>query len=291
MTPAILRFSPSSSGATGCYRTGMSVARVCGPLICALAIPLGCGERAGDPVVRLPTGPGDAGETSTGGAASAQPGSGGTPADGTGSSTGGPIGLCGDCTSSDECGDANDACLRYENQNFCGRDCDDQHGCPDGYACVELANSQLWQCVPQDGCPVPSGGLPELVDVRQYLLGRINAERGLRDEVPLLPSGCLDQLAQQSALAFARTDEPLGKYVKECDPVWPYCACGWSAEAELTIARYGLDWTTAIERAVDTTRGTANDRFTQAFLSLNVTDVGIGFWLSGDEAWIALSFR
>lgn len=132
--------------------------------------------------------------------------------------------------------------------------------------------------------------MPELNDIRQYLLTRINAERAARDRAPLLPSSCLDELAQGSALAFARTDEPLGKFVKECDPIWPNCACDWNAEAELTIARYGLDWTTAVEGALDPSRE-PNDRFTQAFLRLNVTDVGIGFWFSGDEAWIALSFR
>jgi hypothetical protein len=270
----------------------MSVARVVSsPLLCALAITLGCGERAGDPVVRLPTTPAEGGEAATGGASPSQPGNGGAAAESSGDSSSGPTGLCGDCTSSDACGDANDACIRHEDERFCGRDCDDQHRCPDGYSCVELDNSQLWQCVPENGCPVPTSPVPELVDLRPYLLERINSERALRDQAPLVPSSCLDQLAQQSAVAFARTDEPLGKYVKECDPVWPNCACGWSAEAELTIARYGLDWTTAVERAVDTTRGTQNERFTQAFLSLNVTDVGIGFWLSGDEAWIALSLR
>jgi len=272
----------------------MSVARVvCGALTCALAVPLGCGERSGDPVVRLPPGPGDAGQPATPGTAGAsatapQGDDGG--ASPNGGDDPGPTGLCGGCSSSDECGDANDACIRHLDQNFCGRDCDDQRGCPNGYSCVELENSQLWQCVPENGCPVPTVAVPALADIRQYMLSRINTERTARDQPPLLASSCLDELAQQSALAFARTDEPLGKYVKECDPIWPNCACGWSAEAELTIARYGLDWTTAVENAVDPTRD-QNERFTQAFLQLNATDVGIGFWLSGDEAWIALSLH
>jgi hypothetical protein len=202
----------------------------------------------------------------------------------------GAIGLCGSCSSSDECGDANDACIRHLDESFCGRDCDDQHRCPDGYSCVELDNSQLWQCVPQDDCPTPTA-VPSLADIRQYLLGRINAERTARDRAPLDGSYCLDDLAQGSALAYARTDEPLGKYVKECDPIWPDCECGWSAEAEATVARYGLDWTTAVERVLGTNRDIQDDRFVQAFLDYDVHDVGIGFWLSGDEAWIALSFR
>jgi hypothetical protein len=272
----------------------MSVARVgFGALLGALSmgLALGCGERAGDPVVRLATGEGDGGagtEASAGAAGNdANPDQGGT---GGASNRVGAIGLCGTCTSSDECGDANDACIRYLDQSFCGRDCDDQHRCPDGYSCVELANSQLWQCVPQNECPTPEA-VPALADVRQYVLARINAERVAQGSNPLATSSCLDELAQGSALAYARTDEPLGKYVKECDPIWPNCECGWTTEAEATVARYGLDWTTAVERALGTNRETQDDRFVQAFLDDDVQDVGIGFWLSGDEAWIALSFR
>lgn len=274
----------------------MSIARVvCGALIGALAAPLACGERSGDPVVRLPT-PADAGQAGTvsviPGAAGASPtqpsGDGGEPP--VPVDDPGPTGLCGGCNSSDECGDANDACIRHLDQNFCGRDCDDQRGCPNDYSCVELDNSQLWQCVPDNGCAVPTVAAPALAELRQYMLGRINNERAARNQSPLHGSSCLDDLAQQSALAFARTDEPLGKYVKECEPIWPNCACGWSAEAELTVSRYGLDWTIAVESAVDTSRD-QNERFTQAFLRPEITDAGIGFWLSGDEAWIALSLH
>lgn len=296
----------------------MSVARVAvGALLGALALPLACGERAGDPVVWLvPPGDGTGGSAGTGGAAaragtgtgasSATPTTpmggeafGGDTSEGSSSSGGarpdpipeaGPVGLCGSCTESGECGDANDACIRHQGQRFCGRDCDDQRRCPESYSCVELDNSQLWQCVPQTECPAPTVEVPPLVDIREHILARINAERALREQAPLQGSTCLDTLAQGSAVAFARTDEPLGKFVKECDPVWPNCACGWTAEAEITIARYALDWRTAVDVAT-TVREDQNTRFTQAFLEFNVTDVGIGFWLSGDEAWIALSFH
>jgi hypothetical protein len=278
----------------------MSVGRVvCGALSCAVAFALGCGERSGDPIVRLPGDHDEAGATSAGSPGAA--GAGGAAANDQTPSQGGDdrdnleepgaTGLCGDCSSSDQCGDANDACLRHEDERFCGRDCDDQRGCPDGYACVELDNSQLWQCVPLNGCQVPTVPVPALVDIRQDLLARINAERLAHDRPPLVASPCLDELAQGSALAFARTDVPLGKFAKECHPVWPNCACGWNAEAELTVARYGLDWMTAIDAAIVTARDGQNDRFTDGFLSFERTDVGIGFWLSGDEAWIALSLR
>jgi hypothetical protein len=276
----------------------MSVARVVyGALLGAAALGLGCGERFGDPIVRLPGDQNEAGAAGTGKAGAAGLPSDDPTAGGDAGSSGndagerGPTGLCGDCSSSDECGDANDACLRHQDARFCGRDCDDQRGCPDGYTCVELDNSQLWQCVPQNGCPVPTGPVPALVDIRQELLTRINAERVAHDRAPLVASACLDELAQASALAFARTDEPLGKFVKECHPIWPNCACGWNAEAELTVARYGLDWMTAVEHATVTTRDGQNARFTDAFSNFDGTDVGIGFWLSGDEAWIALSLR
>jgi hypothetical protein len=260
-------------------------------LVCALL--LACGERPGDPIVAAATTRAEAGE-SAGGSASPPADSAGGSSAGSASSDGGeapgdspgPVGLCGACTSSDACGDANDACIRYQDQSFCGRDCDEQRDCPDGYTCVELANSQLWQCVPQTSCPTPSLA-PALDDLRQYTLSRINSERAAQSLAPLSASTCLDDLAQASALDFARTDEPLGKYVKECDPVWPNCACGWSAEAEIAIARYALDWTTAIDRAISSQSG----RFTDGFLSSDASDVGIGIWLSGDEAWIALSFR
>jgi hypothetical protein len=288
------------------YVSHMSARRLTrGAALCWLG--LGCGERSGDPVIALHPSPpridgSDAGaggtpsepEPNSDASAGAAAGTGAT--SGVGGSGGsstipetGPVGLCGPCASSNECGDANDACILHDDERFCGRDCDDQNGCPDGYACVALTNSPLWQCVPQEGCVMPAAPAPTLAEVRQYVLARINTERALHDRSPLQPSDCLDELAQDSALDFARTDEPLGKYVKECDPIWPFCACDWSAEAEIAIARYGLDWTTAIEESFTPYRDT--ERFTQSFLAYNVTDVGVGFWISGDEAWIALSFR
>jgi len=268
----------------------MSAGRaVRGALCCSFA--LACGERAGDPIVMLAASePADAptvaGAAGVGGAGYD---SRGNPPDMPNAS--GPVGLCGACTSSDDCGDANDACIRHLDERFCGRDCDDQHGCPDGYMCIELDNTQLFQCVPQDHCPTNPAPLAPLADIRSYLLGHLNTQRAMHMRPALNASGCLDKLAQASALDFGRTDEPLGKYVKECAPVWPNCACGWSSEAEVTMAHYNLDWMGAVDHALVVTRDNQNDRFVQSFLASNLTDVGIGFWLSGDEAWIALSFH
>jgi hypothetical protein len=274
--------------------------------VAAVGLPLtigACGERSADPIVRVASNEAaggasesGAGEGPTAGSAlgggggnssagSAAGGSGGTPV------SSGPVGLCGACRGSDECGDANDACIRHDDTRFCGRDCFDSSDCPDGYACVELTNSQLFQCVPETSCPEPPSMTPTLDEIRGYLLERINSERAARDNAQLAPSSCLDQLAQESALSFARTDEPLGKFVKECEPIWPSCDCGWTAEAEIAVAAYALDWRGAADQALGLQRNTDNDRFVQAYRGYDASDVGIGFWLSGDEAWIALSFR
>lgn len=263
----------------------------------------GCGDRYGEPIVGAAVG--GAGATAgagTGAGAGAEPapsppgggqGSAGEPAaGGEGGSSGAgpltsesaPLGLCAPCTDSDACGDANDVCIRRDSELFCGRDCDEGLGCPDGYQCAELDNIRLFQCVPVSRCS-DAAPQPTLDELRQYLLERINAERLARDRPPLAPSACLDSLAQESALDYARTDEPLGKFIRECEPLYPNCSCGWSAQAEATVVDWALDWTRAVDGAL------GNDRIVTATLELDHEGVGIGFWLSGDEAWLALSFR
>jgi hypothetical protein len=241
----------------------------------------GCGERAGDAVVRVD--PIEAG--GAGGGGNGQGGSATLPAGGEAPDTAqGPTGLCGACDDSSQCGDDNDVCLRHDGMSFCGRDCDEGFGCPDDYTCVELANSRLRQCVPVNACPDPADPPPALESVREHVLELINAERVARGSAPFEPSSCLDQLAQESALDYAFSGEPLGTYARECDPIWPNCDCNWDAQAEVQVAHYGLDWLDSIERAL------RDDRFARAFLEFDVTLVGVGFWISGDEAWIALSF-
>ena len=289
----------------------MPVARVAwGALLGALALPLACGDRAGDPVVWLVP-PGQSGGgvggvaaragSGTGASSPIEPMPGGAPSDGTSDSNDGgaapipvpevgAVGLCGDCTEGGDCGSNNDVCIHHDGQRFCGRYCDDQRRCPNGYSCAQLENSDLLQCVPDSTCPPPATNVPGLADLRTTILTRINSERALRDLAPLQASACLDTLAQSSALAFARTDQPLIKFRNECDPVWPNCACGWTGQADFTMSRYALDWSTPLDVAL-TVQDDQMTRFTQAFLAPNVTDVGIGFWLSGDEVWIALSFH
>jgi hypothetical protein len=173
--------------------------------------------------------------------------------------------------------------VSHDGTSFCARDCDEGFGCPAGYTCVELEGSRVRQCVPEEPCLSPLAA-PTVDDVRAYLLSRINALRVARDQAPLEESRCLDGLAQESALAYARTSEPLGKYVNECDPVWPNCSCGWIAQTEVAVAYYGLDWQSSLDTAL------ANERLRDTVSGLDLQRVGIGFWISGDEAWLALSF-
>lgn len=269
----------------------MSVGRVVRwALLCAL--PFACGERTADPVVALPGSAISSAGAAGGGPEPGGGGEGGQDGDETPSETSrGPSGLCATCSGSSECGGPRDACILNQGQTFCGRECDDLGGCPDGYACVELDNRELWQCVPIIECPAAPTPAPPLPDVRQHVLTRVNSERARLDLAPLSPSTCLHDLAQASALEFARTDRILGKFDDECRRIFPNCECGWSGQAELTVARYGLDWTTAIEHALVSDWDSPNERFVQGFLSDEVSEVGIGFWHSGDEAWLALSFR
>jgi hypothetical protein len=254
-----------------------------------------CGERAGDPIIARPSDPtsssgagdraGTAAAAGAGGQSTADGAAGGEAnAAGAAQAQPEPGGLCVPCESSDTCGDANDACIRQDSQSFCGRDCE-VFGCPDGYTCVELEYSRLLQCVPTTSCPVAPDPPPALDEIRQYLLERINSELSARDRPALSASACLDELAQASALAFASTDQPLAKFRDECDPIWPDCECGWKQQTEVAVASYGLDWFAAIERAF------ASEGFIESLVDPPRSDVGIGFWISGDEAWIALSVR
>jgi hypothetical protein len=273
----------AGSGRFQVYVSGMSPGRATlGALLCAWL--LACGERAGDPVVRVDLADaGGSGGSGGQGGATPMPTMGGAP-ESEPETEPGPTGLCGACDQSNECGDGNDVCIRHDGRSFCGRDCEEGFGCPDDYHCVDLNNSQLRQCVPIDACPGPVEPPPDLASVRAYLLSRINTVRIAQSNTALEASNCLDGLAQSSAVDYAFSGQPLGKYADECDPIWPDCECNWNAQAEVAVAHYGLDWLDSIERAL------RDDRFARAVIEFEVTYVGIGFWISGDEAWIALSF-
>ena len=182
-------------------------------------------------------------------------------------------------------------CLQREGILFCGRDCEEGGGCPDGYQCSDILNTSIDQCLPTaSDCAAPRAPAPSLAVLREYLLARINAERFARSRSPLTLSSCLSELAQDSALELARSGQPLGKFTRECEPRWPNCDCNWTAEAETSLADWGLDWEGAVDRALGSYGVQRDDPFVDSYLELPFTRVGIGFWLSGDEAWLALSF-
>ncbi len=284
------------------------------PTCLGLALLGSCGERGGDPIVALPSVQTTAGRNGTAGAGAttggisvlAAGGFGGDDGSGVGGAAGdapvagqggsppaslGFVGLCGHCHGPVDCGDGNDLCLVNTGPTFCGRDCDESGGCPEGYFCSEILDSNLLQCVPAgDACPVSRLATPSLSVVRDSLLARINEEREARGLAALSLSSCLNSLAQDSALEFARGAQPAAKFERECAPIWPACDCDWSAQAELGVARWGLDWRSAVDAAMGIDADQADPRFVDAFLSLGIVQVGIGFWMSGDEAWWGLSF-
>jgi len=60
---------------------------------------------------------------------------------------------------------------------------------------------------------------------------------------------------------------------------------------ETSFSERGLDWRDATTEFFAAYANGRDDRFSQALLASSTTEVGIGFWLSGDEAWLALSFK
>lgn len=250
-----------------------------GGLLCGTS--LACGERSGDPVVAGMVG-GGAGGTKPGGPPMMADGGAGL-GPGVVEAAPGPTGLCGGCTSNDACGDADDLCLEgLDGVGFCGRDCGE--GCPAGYQCADVEGSLIQQCVPDSVCATARSPVPPLDFIRQTVLERVNADRTAQGIEPLMASPCLDELAQASALALGRTGEIGALFERACKPSQTDCACGWSAETEFTIAAFGLDWTTVLEHLFADRPATSVERD-------NDIELGVGFWLSGDEAWVALSYR
>lgn len=59
--------------------------------------------------------------------------------------------LCSPCERSEECGGSGDYCLVYRGvvQYYCGRHCDAEAICPEGYECIPLQNApEIEQCIP-----------------------------------------------------------------------------------------------------------------------------------------------
>lgn len=234
-----------------------------------------CGDRAGDPVVALQPLPSmnDAGAPLESG----------------------PGGLCAPCQNSEDCGGGRDRCLElgHSHEGSCGRHCDQQGDCPQGYECVSLGRDEPAQCIPErNECDhVVSHVSPDLATMRAVALEELNHVRAEILLPPLQPDACLDMVAQESAIELARTNDVLGKFERECEPFEPAgCPCGWRAENELNVVEYSLTWQEAIENSINDRWRNSNESFVRNISAPVHTRVGFGIVLSGDEAWTAISY-
>jgi len=191
-------------------------------------------------------------------------------------------GLCAPCPMDGRCGDDNDACLEQleTGETFCGRDCyeNGDGNCPRGYACRDVRDGAR-QCVPNDGtCQTRELGepAPPLAELREYMLADLNELRDDAELAPLSADACLDGIAQRGALELAFEDQRAPSFERDC---------GWRYETRGTVAAWSLDW-----RLAATALWRLSGRGLDTALSEDFSRVGIGILLSGDEAWIVLSF-
>ncbi len=96
----------------------------------AAALSSACSDDPADPIVRLDSQPGTAGN-----------GPGDPPGD-----------LCAPCDSRTDCAPG-DVCVELERggDHFCSRTCGDSHRCPTDYVCTDVYNQSSSACVPQSG--------------------------------------------------------------------------------------------------------------------------------------------
>lgn len=191
-------------------------------------------------------------------------------------------GLCAPCPVDGRCGDDNDACLQQlrSGETFCGRDCyeNGDGNCPRGYACRDVRGGDR-QCVPLDGtCRTREVGepAPPLPELREYMLTDLNQLRADNGLAPLAADACLDEIAQRGALELAFEDQRASSFERDC---------GWRYETRRTLAAWSLDW-----RLAATALWRFSGRERDAALSGDFSRLGIGILLSGDEAWIVLSY-
>ncbi|HVJ21995.1 MAG TPA: hypothetical protein VM686_41605 [Polyangiaceae bacterium] len=273
-----------------------------------------CGDRVGEPIVAAA--PRLEGPAGTGGGAGGPPAvAGGGPAvPSVGGSAGGPSvdgeagaagtpgapivmtdpygGLCTSCSTNDDCGDLSDHCL--ENQSgelFCARDCDEWYGCPVGYECVNIASGAEPQCVPQtQTCihldfkpppPTPDALRVEAVD----FINDLRAERGL---FPLVQDDCLTLLAEESAIELAVSGDYFAKFERECLDV-SECECGWYGQFEIATATYDLRYDDIFEQPILGSLAQDPNDFQGTLFSSEVTRIGYGMVLTGDEGFAAYS--
>jgi hypothetical protein len=232
----------------------------------ALASAGGCGDGVAEPIVAVAAEPAPA---VTSDAAVPDPG-----------------GLCSFCSGNRTCGDENDTCLfnLTTEERFCGRDCDESGGCPQGYACQRVINGAR-QCQPPAlGClsRVQPEGPPSLAAVRSHVLADFNQWRAELGLPPMVGDACLDGLAQASAGELALRDEQDFEFQD---------ACGWAFETRCKVATWELDWRRAVTAPWREPSITAGSRgLPDTLRSTSWTRLGLGIFMGGDEAWIALTY-
>ena len=174
-------------------------------------------------------------------------------------STGGSA-LCEPCESDSDCGWWNDLCLTNDDtgQRFCGRDCLQGQGCPDGYACFVVNDADdSTQCAPVSGsCSEAAAdagsifGSASLAEMRAYVLDLLNQMRIYQGLPPFEADTCLDQLAQAATIELIDEGRYHTLFQRQCDWSDEPCECGWTDESQSIASWNELDWRQSINRAV-----------------------------------------
>lgn len=264
-----------------------------------------CGDIAAEPIVAF-------GGSSQGlggmGAAGGTGGGGGTSG---GSAQGGAtelppiLGLCDVCDSSLACGDPDDDCLQINvaespvtGTRFCARNCTEDGACPTGYGCNETStgddNPRSAQCAPRVGNCLHRRMVappPPLAEMRETLASELAEARaafslslGALTEDPEL-----DDVAQASVEEMAREILPFTKFDAECRNK-PTCAAGWSAEQQVQVAAFKLDWASALPAGVVELTMKPGTSGSVELQSPDHQRFGIGIVMAGDEAFFSVTY-
>lgn len=271
--------------AKGFLGFGASIVVVCIGLV-------GCSERIGEPIVAASTdGSADANDTGY-----RPPDDGFEPyTDGSDGSVSlsSDGGLCAPCESHRDCGEYGDACLTNDvtMEQFCGRDCLERGGCPDGFACFSVGgSSSIINCAPVSGSCTGNPSTTSvfasasLIEMRAYVVDRLNMARAERQLPALIDDGCLDAEGQASAVELA--DTVLSATVTNgiCDAATQECACAWQSDTN-SVALASGDWRSSIDAAIATalTQNADDSVFSASFGRIGVGIVvgELMFW----QAW------
>ena len=266
-------------------------ARVSSRAVCAWLALLGpaCGDVHADAIVlerSLDAGSGGADGSS---------GSGGlVPDAGSPDATSGSLPLCAPCNRGRDCGGSDDACLiNPDGEQFCGRDCFSEDGCPAGFECRLISgNDAPVQCVPLSESCLDLGSTanaPSTAALRAHNLARLNAVRADRGLPSLVLDDCLNRLAQASV--HERVQSGSSKFSRECAGEVPACECGWAAENTGRHANDEMDSAEKISDWIgDALRDAPNGDFAGNLLSERYSRVGVGLVRDRDALYLSNSF-